>query len=251
MQEMWGNIRDNDKRGLSEDRRDPGIPMPRCDPWKGALVAEDLGMIIALDRKSQDCVDHGCLQLRTPLTQYAREEGVWWVMDNGSFSNFDVQKFTRMAGAGFGDPWCKWIALPDEVGDHEKTLEYFHYWQDYFSRQWIPTRDRITSKSAFVLQDGATIETIPWDKITAVFLGGSTRFKLSRRAYEILDHARDLGKWVHVGRVNTTSRIVHFHGIADSIDGSGIARFDEMLRSALATIRELDQRPQSKLEEWT
>lgn len=208
-------------------------------------------MIIALDRKSQDCVDHGCLQLRTPLTRYARTEGVWWVMDNGAYSSFDPAGFQRMASAGFGDEWCKWIALPDHPLDHNKTLDLFLYWHAKFTREWIPPRDRINSKAAFVIQDGATIEEIPWGMIGAVFLGGSTEFKLSRRAWEILEVAREEEKWVHIGRVNTPSRIMHFHGLADSIDGSGIARFDHMLDVAKDMIRSLDARPQSRLEDWT
>lgn len=44
MQKMWGNIRDNDRRRLSEDRRNPGLPMPWCDSRPGSLVAETLGM---------------------------------------------------------------------------------------------------------------------------------------------------------------------------------------------------------------
>jgi hypothetical protein len=38
-----------------------------------------------------------------------------------------------------------------------------------------------------------------------------------------------MGKWVHVGRVNTPSRFEYFEKLgADSIDGSGLARFSWM-----------------------
>ena len=94
-------------------------------------------MIIALDRKAQECVEHGCLQLRTPLTGYARFPGVYWVMDNGSFSNFNEMKFTRMALDGMHDAECKWIAIPDVVGDHNKTLELFYKWTNQLCNAWL------------------------------------------------------------------------------------------------------------------
>ena len=206
-------------------------------------------MIIALDRKAQDCVDYGCLQLRTPLTKYAREHGVYWVMDNGSFSGFDEMGFIRMATQGMNDRFCKWIAIPDSVGDHEETLDLFEKWTVQLSNYWIPFRERF-KKWAFVIQDGATIETIPWDEITAVFLGGTTRFKLSRGAYLILEEAKKRDKWVHVGRVNTSGRIGYFHGVADSIDGSGIAKYDHMLQRARNTIRHLESSKNLKLDDF-
>lgn len=208
-------------------------------------------MIIALDRKAQECVDYGCLQFRTPLTGYATMDGVYWVLDNGAYTNFDARKFEKMAATGIADPDCLWIAMPDEVGDHQATLELFHAWYERLNRQWIPRRTPEQMKAAFVVQDGATIEEIPWERITALFLGGSTEFKLSRKAWEILECGRNEQKWIHVGRVNTPKRIVHFHGLANSIDGSGIARFDQDLTRALETIRSLDARPQSKLEDWS
>jgi hypothetical protein len=45
-----------------------------------------------------------------------------------------------------------------------------------------------------------------------------------------------LGKWVHVGRVNTAARVQAWLGLADSCDGSGVARFDHMLESVLTAI---------------
>jgi hypothetical protein len=42
---------------------------------------------------------------------------------------------------------------------------------------------------------------------------------------------------VHVGRVNTAARVRNWVGLADSIDGSGISRFDHMLEDVLAMIR--------------
>jgi hypothetical protein len=54
-----------------------------------------------------------------------------------------------------------------------------------------------------------------------------------------------LGKWVHVGRVNTVARVRNWIDLADSIDGSGISRFDHMLEDVLAMIR--GEHPQQEL----
>jgi hypothetical protein len=41
--------------------------------------------------------------------------------------------------------------------------------------------------------------------------------------------AKMFGKWVHAGRVNTPARFEHFEKLgADSIDGTGLARYDHM-----------------------
>ena len=208
-----------------------------------------MDLIIALDRKASECTEPGLIQLRTPLTGYAKGENQRWVMDNGAYSNFYEHRFLRMAMDGMFDLNCEWIAMPDVVGNHQETLELFNTWTARLGASYIPLRDHY-KKWAFVIQDGATIETIPWDEIVAVFLGGTTRFKMSREAYRILQHARAIGKWVHVGRVNTEGRISYFYGVADSIDGSGIARYDYMLTRAQIVIRSLQNTRQKYLEEY-
>ena len=53
--------------------------------------------------------------------------------------------------------------------------------------------------------------------------------------------AKMLGKWVHVGRVNTASRVRNWIGLADSIDGSGISMYDHMLEDVLRIIKNEDE----------
>ena len=201
-------------------------------------------MIIALDRKASECdLMKGTIQLRTPLTGYAKGFGTQpWVMDNGAYSNFKETAFSRMAQDGMFDSSCKWIAMPDVVGDHEATLKLFNEWTEKLCKHYIPCRPHF-KKWAFVVQDGATIETIPWDDIVAVFLGGTDRMKQSRRAFRIMRHARRMGKWVHIGRVNTEKWIEYWYWTADSIDGSGLAKYDHMLEAAQKKIKELSKYP--------
>lgn len=204
-------------------------------------------MKIALCRKASECNSPGIIQLRTPATGYARLDGVKWVMDNGCFSNFDESSFLRMACVAISDPDCLWFAMPDVVGSHGETLHNFNVYSQKLSKYFIPKPD-LSKKAAFVIQDNCNQHDIPWAQIAAVFLGGTTKFKMSRLAWVILEEARRRKKWVHVGRVNTPPRIAYFHGLADSIDGSGLAKYDHMLDEAIDTIERLHGTTQLRLE---
>jgi len=112
-----------------------------------------------------------------------------------------------------------WLLVPDVVADCAGTLNNFIYWKEKIKH--IPL--------AYALQDGQTEDTVPWDNICAVFLGGSTAYKLSEDAMSLLYAAKKRGKYVHVGRVNTANRIYLFQHIADTIDGSSFSRFTNTL----------------------
>ena len=82
---------------------------------------------------------------------------------------------------------------------------------------------------ALVAQDGLENFTIPWDDIGAIFIGGSTKWKLSIHVRHIIKAAQALGMWVHIGRVNDPSRFRYFKELgADSVDGSGISQYSWM-----------------------
>ncbi len=164
-------------------------------------------------------------QLRTPLTNYARAP-VPYGLDNGCYAGFNQRAWERLLDQADADRPL-FVCLPDVVGDAQRTLELFeHFWT---RTQELPR--------ALVLQDGIERTRIPWSEIAAVFVGGSDRFKFSPEAIAAAKTAKMLGKWVHVGRVNTADRVRNWLGLADSIDGSGISRFDHMLEDVLAQIR--------------
>ena len=164
-------------------------------------------------------------QLRTPLTRH-RLSGKPYGLDNGCFSRFERKTWERMLGEA-EEHRPVFVCLPDIVGDARRTLDLF----DAFERQTngLPR--------ALVLQDGIGKWAIPWDQIEAVFVGGSDFFKISPECINACRTAKMLGKWVHVGRVNTASRVRDWIGFADSIDGSGISRFDHMLEDVLLKIQ--------------
>lgn len=52
---------------------------------------------------------------------------------------------------------------------------------------------------------------------------------LGTHAAAVIKAAKAIGKWVHVGRVNTPERWLYFDKLgADSVDGTGIAQYSHM-----------------------
>ena len=163
-------------------------------------------------------------QLRTPLTAYRISDKPYG-LDNGCFSRFPEKVWRRMLNdAETTRP--VFVCLPDIVGDARRTLDLFNMFKSLTA----------TLPRALVLQDGIGNFEIPWNDIDAVFVGGSDEFKISNECMNACKVAKMLGKWVHVGRVNTADRAIQFIGKADSLDGSGISRYDHMLENVLRIV---------------
>ena len=173
-------------------------------------------------------------QLRTPLTGYKRCKEVPYALDNGCFARFEEAAWMRLVEEAYDDPPL-FLTLPDIVGDAQRTVELFDaFWHKV---NGVPL--------ALVLQDGVERATIPWCKLHTIFIGGTDAFKISPAAFAAARAAKMLGKWVHVGLVNTAKRVRDWVGLADSIDGSGISRFDHMLEDVMAQIA--DEHPQQQM----
>ena len=186
-------------------------------------------MLSASERKIKEYskkYNYDFWQLRTPLTPYALIDGVPYGLDNGCYTEFKRKKWeSLLRDAETVRP--VFVCLPDIVGDAQRTLDLFNYFLS--ATNGLPR--------ALVLQDGIGRYSIPWREIEAVFVGGSDKFKVSEEAMIACRTAKMLDKWVHIGRVNTPNRIKYWRGIADSIDGSGISRFDHMLEDVLREIK--------------
>ena len=177
-------------------------------------------------------------QLRTPLTRY-RKWGGQWGLDNGAYSGLDVDTWSRMVDDANEDEDCVFVVVPDCVGDRAATNQM---WNKYKEQVWH-------SKRCYVLQDGD--EPLPaWDEFSAMFLGGTDDFRIRPSTYEILKEAKARGKWVHIGRVNTPRNITRWYDLADSFDGSGIARFSHMLEAAASSLKELATTTQKQLTDY-
>lgn len=174
-------------------------------------------------------------QLLTPLTRYRlRDPSRPWAIDNGAFANFSPKAFMSLLEREWHHhDKCRFVTVPDVVGSARRTLEVFDHWKQRL-HGW---------KLALACQDGQEHLPIPWGQIDAVFIGGSTAWKVGPHAVQVIKAAQALDKWVHVGRVNDADRFEHFEKLGvDSIDGSGIARYTHM-REAIR-----DRHDQHKLD---
>jgi hypothetical protein len=158
--------------------------------------------------------------LRTPGCGNRLVEGVLWAIDNGAYNGFKEVPFYKLLDRLPVNKDCLFVVAPDVVGDAKATQDLYGKWQPIIQERGYPV--------AFVLQDGQRSEHVPWEKCQAVFVGGSTEYKLSRDAVRLIREAKERGKWVHMGRVNTMRR-VRFAITAgvDSIDGSQFSWFSE------------------------
>ncbi len=142
--------------------------------------------------------------------------GVPWAADNDAFNGFDVASWRKMMAAIDGVQGCRFCTAPDVVGDAAATGDLFVEYAPEIRAAGLPV--------ALVLQDGIT--SVPWRELDAVFVGGTTDFKLGPDAARIVREARTRGKWVHMGRVNTVRRIRYAATIGcDSFDGTQWSRW--------------------------
>jgi hypothetical protein len=159
-------------------------------------------------------------QLLTPLTRYKCAKGVF-AIDNGAYSGFNRDAFVSLLKREeVNQMRCLFVTVPDIVASARRTLEIWRY------------RHRIVKHwpLALVAQDGMEDLEIPWDELSAIFIGGGDPWKDSKAAVDIVKTAKTLGKHAHVGRVNTAKRFKLFADAgADTCDGSGVAMYDHML----------------------
>lgn len=142
------------------------------------------------------------------------KNGWRWICDNGAFKgNFDPDLFF-----GFLEnmiPYrnsCSFVVCPDKFGDSDTTLQLFDQYAQRIKFFNFPV--------AFVAQDGQDQKDFPVN-FDALFLGGSDQWRKSPGAAQTIKRAQKLGKWIHIGRVNSRKRIQYFSLLnVDSFDGT-------------------------------
>lgn len=138
-----------------------------------------------------------------------------WALDNGVFTGaFNEEKWLKtLHRLRPCQATCLFIVAPDAVADSVAT--------DRLWTHYAPLIQSLGYKAAYVAQDGCT--SLP-DNADALFIGGSTEWKLGTDAMNLVHSAKAKGLWVHMGRVNSRRR---FHYAAmigcDSVDGTCIA----------------------------
>lgn len=155
--------------------------------------------------------------INTPRQGNKLPEHTWWMADNGAFAKgYPGDEALLRWLASFSDEQREralFATAPDVVGDAAATAKRS-------APMLAPIRE-LGFPVAYVLQDGQEDVEVPWDAIDAVFVGGSTGFKLGPVAARLVREAKERGKWVHMGRVNSLKRLRYAQGIgADSADGT-------------------------------
>ncbi len=140
-----------------------------------------------------------------------------WAVDTGCFNPQNVFHFGRYMQ--FLERHKAWVATclfatgPDVVGDAVATWEA--------SRDVLPSIRRAGFPAALVGQDGLILNEIQWNTFDCLFLGGTTVWKLGDVAREAARVAKQRGKWVHMGRVNSLRRVRYAQALGcDSVDGT-------------------------------
>ena len=146
--------------------------------------------------------------------------GQSWAADNGRYASpKDYTDAAFLAWLGrMPVASCLFATAPDVVGDALATLELS-------APMFAPIR-QLGYRVALVAQDGLEALPVPWDYFDALFIGGTTAWKLSEAVYQLCQEAKRRGKWVHMGRVNSLRRMRLAESFGcDSADGT-MLRFD-------------------------
>ena len=113
----------------------------------------------------------------------AAKAGTIWAADNDCFQGLHLGRWMKfldkLSAAAVEGHWPLWVAAPDVVGDAAATLRQFAQWEPELRARGLSV--------ALVGQDGLTRDAVPWDRLDALFVGGSTAWKLSDDAAG-LDH---------------------------------------------------------------
>ncbi|MEV6523132.1 hypothetical protein AB0M43_14375 [Longispora sp. NPDC051575] len=154
----------------------------------------------------------------TPAGGGSPRPGVRWCADNAVFVDGYPGDAKYLAWlrrlAQRADPnLAAFATAPDVVCRAAETLARSEPMLDPIRAAGYPV--------ALVAQDGLEDLDVPWTGIDALFLGGSTDWKLGPAAAHLAAEARSRGLWVHMGRVNSHRRLAHADHIGcHSADGT-------------------------------
>lgn len=161
----------------------------------------------------------GCMT--TPAQGNVLPAGALYACDNGKFGKgwpgadawFDW--LTRTVDR-YGADRCLWAVAPDVPFDAAGTLAE--------SLPWLARIRELGIPAAFAAQDGCDLLGLPWGDFDVLFIAGSTEWKTGPVAEQLAREAKERGKGVHMGRVNSRQRLrtAEWFG-CDSADGTYLA----------------------------
>lgn len=152
-----------------------------------------------------------------------RPEGFPYALDNGAWSAhtqgraFDDRAFNvALSKLGAG---AEWVVVPDIVMGGAASLA--------LSLEWLPRTLDAAPVALLAVQNGMTTDDVRGflGPRVGIFVGGDSRWK-EDTIPQWAALGREVGCWVHVGRVNTARRIriCTAEGVT-SFDGSSASRF--------------------------
>jgi hypothetical protein len=137
-------------------------------------------------------------------------DGMEWAGDAPVFGSKDFEPDKWLQWLKIMQPYrvsCLFVVCPDVVGDAAMTLVWFKTWRPRLNGWPV----------AFVAQDGQEDLDFPdHNSWSALFVGGSTEWKESKAAIEVIQRAQLLDKHIHIGRVNWGRRYRMFRILAGS-----------------------------------
>ncbi len=160
-------------------------------------------------------------QITTPAAGNRITADTDWIADNAVFAGKypgDDPYLSWLAARTAYASRCRFAVAPDVVGDAMATLAR--------SRPMMPRIRELGYPVALVAQDGLEYppDGVPWGEFDCLFIGGTTEWKLSGMARGLVAEAKEQGKWVHMGRVNSRRRLMYADAIGcDSVDGTYLA----------------------------
>jgi hypothetical protein len=135
-----------------------------------------------------------------------------YAIDNGAFARFNEPEFFRFLDESKKHQAPMFVVVPDVVGCHDRTAALWCHYEQNLRAYGYPL--------AFVAQDGCTPGTIP-DSADWIFIGGKDPWKIKN-----IHNFMDLGRPVHVGRVNTINRFKYCESLGvQSVDGTGWVQY--------------------------
>jgi hypothetical protein len=162
----------------------------------------------------------GCMT--TPAQGNRIPDGALYACDNGKFGKgwpgADAWfAWLQRQVDRYGADRCLWAVAPDVPFDAAGTFAE--------SLPWLARIREVGIPAAFAAQDGCEEnDLIPWDEFDVLFLAGSTEWKTGPVAERLAREAKERGKQVHMGRVNSRARLrmAEWFG-CDSADGTYLA----------------------------
>lgn len=171
----------------------------------------------------------------------------FWAADNGCFADTWIEQEWAEWIEQLPTTRCLFAVAPDVYPDAGQSLVR--------GLAFAPEMRALGFPVAVVAQDGAERLHWPWDELDCLFIGGEKRtpgwkeWKESEAAAELAREARNAGKWVHMGRVNSERRYMAADRMGClSVDGTFIKYRKRKLQTDSAGERH--GRGEAELAKW-